>query len=290
MCEDGVGLAVEPSPTIRSSTGRYGHGLPLPRSLAGSSAADAPITGIRTGDFELLRVHFREPSVPLPRRFAGVSSFPTFAGLMAGGREKPRERRVEDGQEEGRDRLPRRGTHAAFTWGVLTEILRMKKTWDASPDEAEKFDIVAISGTSAGALCAMATWYGLVPNTADPGWARLIRRSNAWTFCGPPLPRRPGRDRPQSDGRLPLPLEMKGAPFPGSNPSDVYGNLGLAGLLMMDARREYLSFRPFSARCAPISQPSTGPEWRNLGHSHKSTGILSAHIENRPRRHQGPGE
>src|SRR5512132_704894 len=60
------------------------------------------------------------------------------------------------------------GTHAAFTWGVLTEILRMKKTWDASPDEAEKFDIVAISGTSAGALCALATWYGLVPNTADP--------------------------------------------------------------------------------------------------------------------------
>ena len=54
------------------------------------------------------------------------------------------------------------GTHAAFTWGVLTQILETKKAWDANAGEGEKFDIIAISGTSAGALCALATWYGLV--------------------------------------------------------------------------------------------------------------------------------
>jgi NTE family protein len=36
--------------------------------------------------------------------------------------------------------------------------------------------------------------------------------------------------------------KSKGAPFPGSSPYDVYGNLGLAGLSMMGARREYLEF------------------------------------------------
>ena len=60
------------------------------------------------------------------------------------------------------------GTHAAFTWGVLTQILETKKRWDADRDAGDKFDIVAVSGTSAGALCALATWYGLVPNTGDP--------------------------------------------------------------------------------------------------------------------------
>src|SRR5512134_1773973 len=59
------------------------------------------------------------------------------------------------------------GTHAAFTWGVLGEILKTKKAWDADPG-ASRFDIIAISGTSAGALCALAVFYGLAPNKADP--------------------------------------------------------------------------------------------------------------------------
>ena len=51
--------------------------------------------------------------------------------------------------------------------GSFGEILRTKKAWDARSGKGDTFDIVAISGTSAGALCALATWYGLVPNTAD---------------------------------------------------------------------------------------------------------------------------
>ena len=47
------------------------------------------------------------------------------------------------------------GAHAAFGVGVLAEILRAY--------EAERFDLVGLSGTSAGALCTFMTWYGLVP-------------------------------------------------------------------------------------------------------------------------------
>jgi NTE family protein len=56
------------------------------------------------------------------------------------------------------------GMHAAFEVGVLTEILR---------DVADKkFDLVGLSGTSAGALCALMTWYGLAPKKSGPGSAQ----------------------------------------------------------------------------------------------------------------------
>ena len=44
------------------------------------------------------------------------------------------------------------GTHAAFTWGVLKEILETKKRWDLEAGDAAAFDITALSGTSAGTL------------------------------------------------------------------------------------------------------------------------------------------
>jgi NTE family protein len=47
------------------------------------------------------------------------------------------------------------GMHAAFEVGVLTEILKDVK--------AGKFELVGLSGTSAGALCALMVWYGLAP-------------------------------------------------------------------------------------------------------------------------------
>jgi NTE family protein len=47
------------------------------------------------------------------------------------------------------------GMHAAFAVGVLTEIL--------TDYEKGKFELVGLSGTSAGALCALMAWYGLAP-------------------------------------------------------------------------------------------------------------------------------
>ena len=53
------------------------------------------------------------------------------------------------------------GMHAAFEVGVLTEILK--------DCEKKKFELVGLSGTSAGALCALMVWYGLVPKNGRPG-------------------------------------------------------------------------------------------------------------------------
>ncbi|MCM8595607.1 patatin-like phospholipase family protein [Accumulibacter sp.] len=135
------------------------------------------------------------------------------------------------------------GTHAAFTWGVLTTILEAKKRWDARPEDGDTFDIVAISGTSAGALCALATWYGLAPNTADSSHGTIdkaIERLNfLWTNFAATTPVETAHN--QIVGTL-LEWKSKGMPFPGSNPYGVTGDLGLAGLSMLGARRQYLEF------------------------------------------------
>jgi NTE family protein len=44
------------------------------------------------------------------------------------------------------------GSHTAFTAGVLDRLLE---------EEAVAFDVVGLSGTSGGAICAFATWFGL---------------------------------------------------------------------------------------------------------------------------------
>jgi NTE family protein len=51
------------------------------------------------------------------------------------------------------------GMHAAFEIGVLTEILE-------DMNVRKRFELVGLSGTSAGALCALMVWYGLVPKVS----------------------------------------------------------------------------------------------------------------------------
>ncbi len=50
------------------------------------------------------------------------------------------------------------GSHTAFTAGVLERLLRGKS--EGSPD----YEIVALSGTSGGSICALLAWYGLLTN------------------------------------------------------------------------------------------------------------------------------
>jgi NTE family protein len=62
------------------------------------------------------------------------------------------------------------GVHAAFAVGVLTEILNNVDRQEKQKDEDQKrFELVGLSGTSAGALCALMTWYGLAPKNGLPG-------------------------------------------------------------------------------------------------------------------------
>lgn len=46
------------------------------------------------------------------------------------------------------------GSHAAFTAGVLMELLQ--------PRHAGRFELVALSGTSGGAVCSSLAWSGLL--------------------------------------------------------------------------------------------------------------------------------
>lgn len=135
------------------------------------------------------------------------------------------------------------GTHAAFTWGVLTTILATKKRWDANPRDGDTFDIVAVSGTSAGALCALATWYGLAPNTADATCGSIdkaIERLNfLWTTFAATTPVEAAHNR--IIGTL-LHWKSQGLPLVDSNPYGMGGELGLTGLSMMGARPQYLGF------------------------------------------------
>jgi NTE family protein len=55
------------------------------------------------------------------------------------------------------------GMHAAFEVGVLTKIL------EEIAKPKPKFKLVGLSGTSAGALCALMVWYGLAPKKAKSG-------------------------------------------------------------------------------------------------------------------------
>jgi NTE family protein len=135
------------------------------------------------------------------------------------------------------------GTHAAFTWGVLGEILKTKQAWATHPGSSSTFDIIAISGTSAGALCALATWYGLAPNTADPSCGSIdkaIERLDfLWTTFAATTPIESAHN--QLVGTL-LQLRDQGVPFPASDPYAVYTGVGLSALSLLGARPVYLQF------------------------------------------------
>jgi NTE family protein len=63
------------------------------------------------------------------------------------------------------------GTHAAFEIGVLTAILEEMEVRKRD-ENARQFDLIGLSGTSAGALCALMVWYGLANKKGPDGSAR----------------------------------------------------------------------------------------------------------------------
>lgn len=86
------------------------------------------------------------------------------------------------------------GSHTAFSAGVLKRILR---------EENKKFEIVAFSGTSGGAICALLAWYGLLKkdkkksirlldqfwleNSARSYWEKLLNEWMLWSARMPEM-------------------------------------------------------------------------------------------------------
>jgi NTE family protein len=157
----------------------------------------------------------------------------------------PRRRRVAVACQGG-------GTHAAFTWGVLTEILATAQAWDEDPGGGDTVEVVALSGTSAGALCALAGWYGLTPNDADPSCgsadAAIERLDHLWTSFAA---RTPTETLHNQVAAAILEMRSKGFPVATGSPYALPQRLAMRALAASGARPEYLGFAPLLADLAP---------------------------------------
>lgn len=135
------------------------------------------------------------------------------------------------------------GTHAAFAVGVLTEILK-------DMQDQKRFDLVGLSGTSAGALCATIVWYGLAPKKGREGSgsvAEAIQKINTFwdgfaantpaeimhnAFCVAAL----------SAQEQEVPVLGINMPIFGLNPHGVLDDAVLWQLRQLGAREEYYDF------------------------------------------------
>ena len=106
----------------------------------------------------------------------------------------------------------------------------------------------------------MATWYGLVPNAADPEcgtiYKAIERLDSLWTGFAATTPVEIAHN---TIAKTLLDWKARGVPFPGSNPNDVYGTIGLAGLSAMGARPQYLEFPALLQALCPHFQAIDWP-------------------------------
>jgi NTE family protein len=141
------------------------------------------------------------------------------------------------------------GMHAAFAVGILDEILRDL--------EKDKFELVGLSGTSAGALCALMVWYGLAPKNGVTGspsearealgemWDKFVARTrgeialNALTH---------GSFLAQEKE---LPVLGLSVPMLGLNPYSLLYNIVAAGLPHLDVRRQYFDLNDLLNEACP---------------------------------------
>ena len=86
------------------------------------------------------------------------------------------------------------GSHTAFTAGVLKKLLRT--------EEMKGYEVVGLSGTSGGAVCALLAWHNLLRGDGSGGGRRRSMPSGGTTPPLRPTSRysTPGRSR---YGRLP---------------------------------------------------------------------------------------
>jgi len=75
------------------------------------------------------------------------------------------------------------GSHTAFTAGVLERLLAQ---------DGDEFDVVALTGTSGGAMCAFLAWYGL--RTGDAGKATQLLREFWGEMAARSIPERVAND------------------------------------------------------------------------------------------------
>ena len=167
------------------------------------------------------------------------------------------------------------GAHAAFEVGVLTEILK-------DIQQNKRFDLIGISGTSAGALCALMVWYGLAPKSGQNGspCEASERLNSFWDDFAAKTPAEillnatAYRAIKAQEGELPV-LGVN-APVFGLNPSGLISKAVTASLPPLGVRKEYYDFDTMIASACPDFDRVDWPEVRTrilLGASEVINGI-----------------
>ncbi len=152
------------------------------------------------------------------------------------------------------------GINAAFTYGALRRILADRRCHRAGSGGAP-FEIMALSGTSAGALCAFMTWYGLADKNGvggpDDAIAALDR---LWTTFAATTPGEIVLNTAMVQG---LRAQARGLPSVRVSPYAPGCDLLLSGLGLAGVRREFTDFAALLEAVAPsfseIDQPSVRP-------------------------------
>jgi len=156
------------------------------------------------------------------------------------------------------------GSHAAFTAGVLSALL--------SPGHRDRYELMALSGTSGGAVCATLAWSGLLHAGPDEAiarlrgfWTDLAASSpldawlNAWTqllFSSPiSVQASPYAYSPAAEPRLRELLGRWVHPIGNADPTKPYLRLGVADVLAgggmsLDGESEAFSISDVVASCA----------------------------------------
>jgi NTE family protein len=141
------------------------------------------------------------------------------------------------------------GIHASFAVGVLTEILR-------DIQQNNRFDLMGLSGTSAGALCTLIAWYGLAQKNGQPGSQQeaIAQLNEFWDrFAATRVPEKLLNQFTYAAFRA-QELEVLGfsASVFGLNPRSTISKAITAGLPFLGVRRRYFDLHRLLNKSCPL--------------------------------------
>jgi NTE family protein len=152
------------------------------------------------------------------------------------------------------------GTHAAFEVGVLTEILK-------DIQERNRFELAGLSGTSAGALCALMVWYGLASKNGRPGSVRAAtdKLNRFWDAFAATTPAEMMLNlfsfSALTAQEKETPMLGLNAPVFSLNPRGAISQAVTAGLPLLGVRKQYFDFEDMLAEACPQFD---GIDWPKL--------------------------
>ncbi len=152
------------------------------------------------------------------------------------------------------------GTHAAFEVGVLTEILK-------DIQERNRFELTGLSGTSAGALCALMVWYGLASKNGRPGSVRAAtdKLNRFWDAFAATTPAEMMLNlfsfSALTAQEKETPMLGLNAPVFSLNPRGAISQAVTAGLPLLGVRKQYFDFEDMLAEACPQFD---GIDWPKL--------------------------